>query len=88
MVMPKYFKTVGTKVSAETHDAFLRHCVDTESSMHKEIKDFIEGVIEEDKKVERTGEEGLERGSQGNIPGGSGGVAEGPAKEWGDCPFC
>lgn len=86
--MPKYFKTVGTKVTAETHDAFLRHCVDSESSMHKEIKDFIEGVIEGDKKVERTGKEGLERRSQGNIQGGSVGAVEGIQKAWGDCPFC
>lgn len=90
MVMPKYFKTVGTKIADETHAAFKKYCAEHGISMHQELKEHVEGMIEKEEKIERN-TEGLEKGSRGDIQTGSSEAAEEhetTGGEWGDCPFC
>jgi len=90
--VPKKYRTASTRLEAEEWENYKRLCADNGVTPFKELQQFIQGrlqPVKEEVEIERN-TEGLEKGSQVDIPGGGGGSAEGVDAEagWGDCPFC
>jgi len=87
--LTQLFRVASAKLRKEVYDRYNLLCLEEAVTINSKLKSHIEADLGENK-IERT-TEGLEKGSQGNIQGGSGGDAESVTafrKEWGDCPFC